>query len=137
MTTFIPCNKYLTRLKYFFSSFLGHESCIMSSIYSKDPLKIEIDNVKLEAEADLEDDPLKLDQDLSTPINAVKTEEEISNYNDHEFTEQRSKENKKNLQCDKCPAIFQYFCSLNAHSNKIHEKNKLDFHKCDFCDLKL
>ena len=55
---------------------------MMSNIDSIDPLKIELENVKLEAEADLEVDPLKLDQDLSTPINAVKTEEEISNIDD-------------------------------------------------------
>ena len=105
----------------------------MSSIESKDPLKIELDHVKVETEANFEDDPLKLDQDLST---SIKTEE-TSNTGDHEFTNQRGRNSKKNLKCDKCPAKFQYFCLMNAHINKIHEKKKLNFHKCDFCDLRL
>ena len=106
----------------------------MSNEDGKDPLKIELENLKLEIEANLEDDPLKLDQDLSTPI---KTEQTFVESDDHEITKQRHKNSKKNLQCDECVAKFQYYCALNAHTHKIHKKNKLDFHKCDFCDLRL
>ena len=106
---------------------------MMSNIDSIDPLKIELENVKLEAEADLEDDPLKLNQELST---SIKTEQ-LSNTDDHEFAKQRTRNRKKNLKCDKCPTKFKYLCALTAHKQKIHEKNKLDFHKCDFCDLRL
>ena len=105
----------------------------MSSIESKDPLKIEIQNIKLETQSNLEDDPLRLDQDLSTPI---KTEQTFHS-NDHETTKQRNRNGQKNLKCDKCSLKFKYLCALNAHKHKIHEKNKLNFHKCDFCDLRL
>ena len=68
----------------------------MTNIDCKDPLKIEIEseNLKLEGElADLEEDPLKLEQSLSTPI---KTEPTIDS-NDHELTKRRSR-NSKNIQ---------------------------------------
>ena len=106
---------------------------MMSITDSKDPLKIEPENIKLESEADLEDDPLKLDKIFAASIKPEQTFDS----DDQEFIEQNSRNGQNNLKCDKCSAKFKYLCLLNVHSNKVHEKNKLDFHKCDFCDFSL
>ena len=105
----------------------------MTNIDCKDPLKID-EKIKLEEEsADLEEDPLKLEQSLSTTI---KTEPTFDS-NDHELRKRRSRNSKNKLKCDECMAKFQYLCLLNAHSYKTHKKAKVDYHKCDFCDHKL
>ena len=91
--------------------------------FQPDPLKIEAE-IKVE-------DPLKLDENPS--YDSVKREL----FPDSNQKEELSKENwsyKKNYKCDKCTKTFPFQYSLNAHSKKIHEKAKVDFHKCDFCD---
>ena len=94
----------------------------------KDPLKIEVDNIK--QEEDIGDDPLKLEEILQHPI---KTE---PSFDSSDHSPQSRNTYEKKYKCDKCKSKFAYLFALTAHSKKIHEKKKLDFHKCDFCDVK-
>ena len=91
--------------------------------FQQDPLKLETE-IKIE-------DPLKLDEN---PFNtSMKTElYPDSTQEEEQYEENRSY--KKKYECDKCKKTFPFLYSFTAHSKKIHEKAKVNFHKCDFCD---
>ena len=88
----------------------------MSNIDCKDPLKIEAENIKLEVETDyLEDDPLRLDQTLSTHI---KTEHTFG-ANDQEISKQRKSKKcdtrERIHRCEICTRIFKSKNNLENH----------------------
>ena len=97
----------------------------MSKDFQQDPLKIEAE-IKVE-------DPLKLEE--SPFCTAVKTELNPNSFQDEEQSE-KIWSYKMKYQCDKCTKTFPFMYSLNAHCKKVHEKAKVAFHKCDYCDEK-